>query len=416
MSNPLVAHISTKELLVGQPPGLSTLPFELADLIIGHIRDNREALSSCSLVSRAWLHITRPYFFESVILSDKTCARFLRLKASPCCTFIPHIKSLSISRPEEDQFSGTFSKLVPKFAGFPSLVCLKVFHVYWTDLAAASVAAFIAAFHDITQLDIQHATFDTPHQLMALLTRLPRLETVTVHTKFHSDRSWMPAPALSDPPRSLQVVRLCLDCIGYDPWSGIIGWIVTGPPTIRELRLGEIWGKNLPSVGTLLRTLGFALRELDLQFVSSITTGEIERDLAPHLTFTTHIRHLTLRFSVYERNPGEWYSSLAFLAALTSEPAALETLTLVLKIWMLDFVRELTHFDWAPLQAAVRAHTQLRLLRFQVYNRYSNSSRNGTATVEKIFKSATLEFAVRGSVEMEWNEWQPWDCLYPGKY
>ncbi|KAJ7192421.1 hypothetical protein GGX14DRAFT_380089, partial [Mycena pura] len=73
---------------------MRTLPFELQDLVIGDMQGDHDALSSCSLVSKSWLHLSRPYLFGSVTINDGHFVAFLRLKASPYCTFIPFIKKL----------------------------------------------------------------------------------------------------------------------------------------------------------------------------------------------------------------------------------------------------------------------------------------------------------------------------------
>ncbi|KAJ7210827.1 hypothetical protein GGX14DRAFT_394452 [Mycena pura] len=114
---------------------------------------------------------------------------FLQLKASQLCTFIPSIRTLSICRPEMDRLSDVdFIELIPKLAGFPSLTCVRVFSAHWTDPSAAPVIACSKAFHDITELEIRHTTFRTPHQLIVLLGRFAWLEKVTAHVKFQLSR------------------------------------------------------------------------------------------------------------------------------------------------------------------------------------------------------------------------------------
>lgn len=83
---------------------------------------------------------------------------------------------------------------------------------------------------------------------------------------------------------------------------------------------------------------------------------------------------------------------MVLLAALPHEPAALETLTLVLTI---DFMHMLDTLDWAHLNAALRARAPLRRLQFRVY---CNSAIGAAA--KEIWKRIAPEVVARGSVEV----------------
>jgi len=83
---------------------------------------------------------------------------------------------------------------------------------------------------------------------------------------------------------------------------------------------------------------------------------------------------------------------LVLLAALPHEPAALETLTLVLTI---DFMHMLDTLDWAHLNAALRARAPLRRLQFRVH---CNNAIGAAA--KEIWKRIAPEVVARGSVEV----------------
>ncbi|KAJ7210844.1 hypothetical protein GGX14DRAFT_542927 [Mycena pura] len=399
MSSSSVLNVTTTESL--KPAEKSTLPFELADLIIGHIQGDKDALASFSLVSRAWLHISRPYLFGSVTLRDHTYEDFLLVKASRLCTFIPSIRTLSICRPEKDKFSRTsFTEFISKLVGssFPSLTCLRVFDAYCTNLSAGSLTTVIAVLHDITELDIQRTTFDTPHHLVALLARLPRLKKVTIQTEFVEGTGWlqtMPGmPPPPDPPRSLQVVQLHLEYLDHRPRSSILlEWLFKGPPTVRVLALGRVLREAMPAIGTYFRTLGPVLCDLELYLEGYVSSRNVETDLAPHLVCLTNITHLTLRIDVWVLQPKHWYAYLALLESLPREPTRLETLTIILSI---DYVRWVDSLDWGRFHAAVRTRAQLRLLRFRVLSRY----RAAEASVVEIRKRVASELAAMISIEV----------------
>ncbi|KAJ7210814.1 hypothetical protein GGX14DRAFT_450317 [Mycena pura] len=377
---------------------MSTFPPELKDLVIGHMQGEKDTLASCGLVSRAWLHLSRPYLFGSVTLRDHTYEDFLRLKASRHCTFIPAIRTLSISRPQTDEETDSpFTELVSQLTGLPSLTCLRVFYVSWIHLSDPSLTAFISAFRDITELDIERAAFIAPHHLIAMLARLPRLEKVSVHTTFIEDEAPAREPLLlppPDPPRKLQHVRLCMRSNDGDSFSPLINWIGTGPPTVCALELSILWSRSLPAVGRLLRALGPVLRSLDLKLLNHVTSHDVDTDLAPPLALSTHIAHLTIhialrRFHAPNTPP---HAPWALLAALPHAPAALETLTIVLTI---DFMYMIGALDWAHFNAALRARARLRRLQFRVHCNHAIG-----AVAEEIRKRIAPEFVARGSVEV----------------
>ncbi|KAJ7191213.1 hypothetical protein GGX14DRAFT_579183 [Mycena pura] len=280
---------------------------------------------------------------------------------------------------------------MPELAGFPSLTCFRVFFVTWMDLLATSITSFLTVCHDITKLDIQHATFQTPHQVIALLARLPRLEKVIVHSKMISEYSYQTwtLPELLGPPippRNLQIIRLHLKFRNYC-WPSIFSWIVEGQSTVRMLGLGLLWGEDLPAIGTRLGTLAPVLCDLDLALMSKITAHQVETHLAPYLARLTRVTHLTLRIGCRGSMPVHWYASLALLTALPRSPAALKTLTIFLAF---DWTH-LQRLDWAHLYAAVRMHTRLRFLQFRVDGRPLKSER----AMEVIWKHVAPEIAAR---------------------
>ncbi|KAJ7208341.1 hypothetical protein GGX14DRAFT_395995 [Mycena pura] len=166
-----------------------------------------------------------------------------------------------------------FTELIHKLPGFPSLRCLRLLHIRWTSLSDILLTSFTAVFRDITQFDLDNATFATTHHLIDVLACLPRLERSTVYAVFLKNRAEPVAqklPLPREPPHCLRELRLCLPC--WDSFDPIISWIGTGPPTIHALKLGILSITSLPAVGNLLRILGSVLRDLELDFPSHITS------------------------------------------------------------------------------------------------------------------------------------------------
>jgi len=77
---------------------IQQLPQELVDEILGCLAWYSSSLKACSLVCRAWVFRCRSYLFRTFTLVPNNIIDFRELLRSPHCTFLPHIRSLKITR------------------------------------------------------------------------------------------------------------------------------------------------------------------------------------------------------------------------------------------------------------------------------------------------------------------------------
>ncbi|KAJ7146644.1 hypothetical protein C8R44DRAFT_757924 [Mycena epipterygia] len=70
------------------------IPVELQDLIIDHVHEQKQTLSTCGLVCKTWLRSSRHHLFGSVTLCDYNWEEFLLLE-SPLATFATSIESFN---------------------------------------------------------------------------------------------------------------------------------------------------------------------------------------------------------------------------------------------------------------------------------------------------------------------------------
>ncbi|KAJ7901421.1 hypothetical protein B0H13DRAFT_2663996 [Mycena leptocephala] len=319
-------------------------PQELEDLIIGHMHGQKHALATCALVSKTWLRSSRHLLFEwgdsdtDIEVSD----------GAPGPTIddelIPHDGAPDLM----------INELIPQLPVFPSLKRLRLADVNWNKLSAASAASLPGVFANITEFDLHHISFETPHQLATL-------ERVAAE---------QPHPPIV--PCDLKSARFASGR-GYSAAvvDHFLGWLHVGerPPSIRNLELGILQARNLPAVGSLLRALGPALHELDLAFTYYVVPADIEKHI--DLSRNTGLHSLTIHIGL--RRPGfsRTTTDHAPWALLVAPHSAITTLTIVL---MVDGIKDLDKLDWGHLNATLKTRAQfagLQRLQFIVHCPFS---------------------------------------------
>ncbi|KAJ7785009.1 hypothetical protein DFH07DRAFT_1054480 [Mycena maculata] len=329
---------------------LLDFPPELEDLIVDHMRGQNDALATCGLVSRSWLRSSRLHLFGTVTLRDRTWEKFLQLLDSPLSTVVQSVRTLAISRSEDDLDLGAFFEaLIHQLPVFPSLTRLRISHAYWAGVSMATVDSLVQMFANITALDLHLVTFDTPHELAALISCFTRLRGMSLYTPFLDSGSSGRTTDLPLAPSTLELVRFRSGPSSGDPPGHFIAWLHAGdqPPAIRSLELGILAATSLPSVGALLHALGPELHDLDLAFMYHVSAVDIGSYI--DLSQNTNLRGLTIHLSLRRfRSPtavrlGSW----ALLAAVRS---GLTTLTIVLS---LDTIAVLDNLDSAHFIATL---------------------------------------------------------------
>ena len=74
----------------------SHLPPEILDLIVDHLHADPETLKTCCLVSKAWIHRTRRYFFKLVKIRSRSVHKWRENFPDPLNSPARHVRTLSI--------------------------------------------------------------------------------------------------------------------------------------------------------------------------------------------------------------------------------------------------------------------------------------------------------------------------------
>ncbi|KAJ7161798.1 hypothetical protein C8R43DRAFT_947313 [Mycena crocata] len=374
--------------------GALDFPPELQDAIIDHMHGDKSALGAFGLVNKSWLRSSRLHLFESVTLRDHNSQKFLQLARSPHATFVHSIDSISISRSRDDADLGvSFNELISQLPPFPALRCLRLSHIHWTGVSQTSVDSLAVLFANITQFDLHLVTFDTPHQLFALISRFCRLQRTSLNANFLSIPSTQLLVDAPEVPSSLEFMRFRTGLnTTSNPAGHLAAWLCSSDrsPAIRVLELGIVAATSLPSVGALLRALGPELHDFDLGLMHHVTAAQIAThiDLSQNISLKRLTIHLSLRrfLSATATQHAPW-------ALLAAPRSTIEMLTIVLK---LDSIDILDNLDWVHLNAVLTAAQFSSLQRLQFIVHCSSV----VDTVAGAIRDRLPEYAALGVVEV----------------
>ncbi|KAJ7268474.1 hypothetical protein C8J57DRAFT_1325231 [Mycena rebaudengoi] len=365
-------------------------PQELEDLIIDYMHGQKHALATCGLVSKAWLRSSRHLLFGWVSLRDHNWVAFLRLLNSPLATFTRAIQTLNIEvsdgapGPTIDELiphGGVsdlpINELIPQLPVFSSLERLRLADVNWNKLSAASVASLPGVFANITEFDLHHISFETPHQLATLVSSFTHLRKLSLHTITTRSESRQQQPHPPIVPCDLESARFAL---GRGNSAAVVdhflGWLHIGErPPIRNIELGILQARNLPAVGSLLRALGPALHELDLAFTYYVVPAHIEKHI--DLSRNTGLHSLTIHIGLRRPGSSRTTTDHAPWVLLVAPHSAITTLTIVL---MVNGIEDFDKLDWGHLNTTLETRAQfagLQRLQFIVHCPFSVDKMEG---------------------------------------
>ena len=244
------------------------------------------ALKAYSLVCRAWAFRSRSYLFEICHLCPSKILGFCDLLRSPDCTFLPHICSIKATRNgwhENDQWFDESA------ADLGRLTSVRAFDLSLTivntgDAATANASfrlGFVAAFPNITRLDLACNSAGQPVPLVEMICLFPALQELHI---LGMSGILADPPADAVPPQGLRSLELRGHCVTVVP---ILAWLhaFNHLPNVHSVTLPCLEDDHLVLiVQAALQQLGGALHHLEID-VTELSTGEDIR----RLFFRTHL-------------------------------------------------------------------------------------------------------------------------------
>ncbi|KAJ3485266.1 hypothetical protein NLI96_g5080 [Meripilus lineatus] len=247
---------------------MKELPTELVSLILYHLDQDTESLSSCSLVSKAWSQESRRYLFDQLIIRTSTSqeledfAQFLAL-AHNLGHLIRTLRLLSDN--SLDRYDLSLFLLATILQHLPNLQHLSICH--------------FTLEHDITNLNAYAETSFSTLQTLRVGGPFPSVVSRTLFGWFPSlkelhlfgytptflddDDYFDPTPS---PIRGFRLQVLSAGDYTDESVQGTLGDLVAGGclSSLRTLDLGVDEGFDLLGFGDVLRAINGSLRELSL--------------------------------------------------------------------------------------------------------------------------------------------------------
>ncbi|KAF5378603.1 hypothetical protein D9615_007146 [Tricholomella constricta] len=326
----------------------ASLPQELISLILSflfHVHD-KPTLSSCSLVSKAWLSLSRTHLFHDITLNNRNHPQILLSPYTP--TLAAYTRRLKIARlniaspsfPPSPfpPFSDTLFQ-IQRFSAITSLMLQR------TAPSKNMLLALPPLFPEVRHLYLDAVNFPTSAEAYTFFCAFGRLEKVTVSHTWDQSKSTQREP-LYFPPG----VR------GVDARGGLFFLKVPVPVSVkggeglgyggvrvRVLRLGGLRIRDAAAIAPHLEAIGKGLEHLELGFVAYSAAEVFHNKI--DLSSTPNLRS----FALLRAPPKLLLSALRSAAPLQKLEEA--TLTMHSMLDEAQIVRVLTTFDWATLDA-----------------------------------------------------------------
>jgi hypothetical protein len=157
----------------------STLPLDVIHEVIGHLRDDKNALGACSLVCQAWLPFARYHLFGEIYLcgpgNSTSITQLLELLEDGKCNWIvPFVRHVTVMDAYGDHSVEVHGLLSCLTAFAPALISI--------DLGSLQLSYDqlhgCLPLHQLTKMELFHCSFGAHHDFSTLLSNLPLLETL----------------------------------------------------------------------------------------------------------------------------------------------------------------------------------------------------------------------------------------------
>jgi hypothetical protein len=258
---PLSPHVSDR------------FPPELVDRILDHLHSDRNTLSSCSLVCKAWLASSRYQLFgnATVRLHQNNAAQFFELLDAPSsiACYICHLEveegrfyRLPDSEDSESQVNDSEAGddgILPRVTGLVSITSLRLRSLHG-DLPHAVTRSLMRNFQTLIELELYSCVLESFAQFLCIVGTLPLLQRIRLAFVCW-DNELSSAP---DNQRPLSHLR-DLDFHSSDHVSELLDWLLSYErvPAISHLKLDCI--TQAATTGQFLYALGPTLEHIVLR-------------------------------------------------------------------------------------------------------------------------------------------------------
>ncbi|KAG6907638.1 hypothetical protein DXG01_008132 [Tephrocybe rancida] len=354
------------------PTDTLALPYEVQELIVDHLHDDRPTLLISRLVSSRWLARSRLWLFHDVTIGPMSDAikdaahkraahaipTLLELLRAPHSTLVPAVRTLTIFGADNipcscceglvvtgksatyDTLSATIEAVLPLLDHAPITgVVLENLSFYF--LSSTAQADIVALAPHVKQLDIRGLSYRSFEEMLAPFQRITELKIRCINIDAHaneqrSDEGPSAQPLLCAlPPLSPLSSLTSFETSVGDFSSRLISphqYILA--QHITSLAFDTISSEHLANIGTFISTAGAALKHLHLCFQVS------ECDVFP-ISLSENINLETVDVSSYDVSRDLWWVEVIIPTMVSTARLELEAWVYTKAVhWVQDFAAE----------------------------------------------------------------------------
>lgn len=299
---------------------------ELYDRILDNLHDSPSALSACSTVWRSWLPTCRYHLFSEVVLSQKF-ATFLRSRANQ--EVIPFIRKVIINGGWGDPNGKSEEDLFLLLGDLENLACLRMnrvvtweTHDLWRSVTLTAAGTPLS--HRLSSLILRSVHFPSFSALALFISTFYNLRELSVEgvtwgsNVAHIEEGQLP-PLETSVLKKLRIASCSFRPIILWIWPELASGRVIEedhltPPRLTHLALPEIFPNEGHLLGSLLRTLGASLENLEIGFLSHGSDNSDDRDMFSlvDLSYNTQLKTIACHQVVLFHFPFRDFSTTAF--------------------------------------------------------------------------------------------------------
>ena len=160
---------------------LSSLPPEILDLIVDHLRDNPSTLKTCCLVSKSWIPRTRRHLFTHVEFKSVECSPHLWMKTFPDPSNSPACYTRNLEFTGPDTITAATTCAFAWICHFSNIVELRMRDVSLGNSIPIPLVQLHGLSPTLKFLHLYHLSIPLS-ELLALICSFPLLEDIWLHS------------------------------------------------------------------------------------------------------------------------------------------------------------------------------------------------------------------------------------------
>lgn len=336
---------------------LPTLPPEILDFIVSHLRGEKATLRKCCLVSKSWIPRTRRFLFASICfdLNGESVKSWMKAFPDPSNSPAHHVYNLWIW--DDGAIAATNAEARPWIRSFDRVQHLTVGAPGWEDTRTVSLVQLHGISPTLRALHLSYS-FIPPSEVLSMVCSFPLLEDLSLHPELTggSIDGW-------DVPMSSPKLTGCLSL--RDEIRGVGRGLLDLPAGLHFTKI-MTWcpAGNAELIMELVSRCSHTLESLYVDFCLS---GASRTPPPLDLSGVTRLKSVEFRFG----NPRvQWIAT----SLQTARPETLREIT-IFSYATFNVIQQAEHIEWQELDhLLVRLWTTYSILPKIRYERKGEGS------------------------------------------